>query len=56
MEMAIDQAGDDVGQIGPGLHGGELAAFDQRGEDRPVLTAFVAAGEERVLPVMERSA
>jgi len=32
--MAVDQSGDDVGQVGLGLDGGELAAFDQGGEDR----------------------
>ena len=33
------------------LDGGELAAFDQRGEDRPVLTALIAAREEGVLSI-----
>ncbi len=33
------------------VHGVELAGLDQRGDDRPVGAALVAAGEERVLPV-----
>jgi hypothetical protein len=36
--MAVNKADEDVSQVGFGLDDGELAAFDQRGEDRPVFT------------------
>src|SRR5271166_5091990 len=49
--MAIDDLGDDVGQIGLRIDGVELAGFDQRGDDSPVLTAAVGAGEESIFSI-----
>lgn len=46
--MAIDDAGNDVGQIAVRLDPEELAAFDQRGNDSPMLGTAIGAGEERV--------
>ena len=53
--MTANQACEDVGKIGVGVGAGEFAALDEAGEDGPVLSAHVAAGEERILPVMETS-
>ena len=33
------------------VHGVQLAGLDERGDDRPVGAAFVAAGEERILAI-----
>ena len=49
--MAVDDPGDDVGQVAVRLDGEQLAGFDQRGDDRPVLGAAVGAGEQGVLAV-----
>ena len=49
--MAVDDLGDDVGQIGLRIDVTELAGLDQRSDDGPVLAAAVGAGKERVLPV-----
>ena len=49
--MTVDQACEDVGQIGVGVGAGEFAALDETGQDGPVLGAHVAAGEECILPV-----
>jgi hypothetical protein len=46
--VAVDDAGNDVGQIAVRLDAEELAAFDQRGDDRPMLGAAIGAGEEGV--------
>src|SRR6185312_3502135 len=47
--MAADDAGDDVGEVGLGVHVVQLAGLDQRGEHGPVFGAAVGAGEEVVL-------
>lgn len=49
--MAVDDPGKDVAEIGEGLDIVELAGFDQRRDDGPMLGAAVRAGEERVLAV-----
>ena len=49
--MAVDDLGDDVGEIGRRIDGVELTGFDQRGDDGPVLAAAVGTGEERILAV-----
>ena len=51
LEMAVDQAGEHVGQVGVRVDTVRLAALDQRGHDGPVLGAFVGAGEQGVLAV-----
>jgi hypothetical protein len=51
IEMAVDDPGDDVGEIGLRLDSAELAGFDERGDDGPVLAAAVGAGEQRVLAI-----
>lgn len=47
--MALDDAGDGVGQVGLGVNVVELAGLDERGDHRPVLGAAIGAGEESVL-------
>jgi hypothetical protein len=32
---------------------GELAVFDERGDHRPVVAAFVGTGEQGILAIME---
>ena len=49
--MAVDDPGDDVGEVGLRIDGVEFAGFDQRGDDRPVLATAVGAGEERILTI-----
>ena len=39
--MALDDAGDDVGEVGVRLDADELAGFDQRSDHRPMLAAAV---------------
>lgn len=39
------------GQPGVGIDGVELAGFDQRGQDRPILRPGIVTCEEGVLPV-----
>src|SRR5437660_12343594 len=45
----IDQFGQDVLDIGLRINTIELAGLDERGDGSPVGSAFVAAGEQRVL-------
>ena len=49
--MAVDDLGDDVGEVGLRIDGIEFAAFDQRCDDCPMLGSAIGAGEERILPV-----
>ena len=49
--MAVDDPGDDVGEIGVRIDAAELAGLDQRRDDGPVLAAAVGAGEQRILSV-----
>jgi hypothetical protein len=49
LRVALDDAGDDVGDIGLRIDVVELGGLDQGGEDRPVLGAAVRAGEQGVL-------
>jgi hypothetical protein len=43
--MAVDDAGNDVGEVTVRLDPEELACFDQRGDHRPMLGTAVRAGE-----------
>ena len=49
--MALDDAGDDGGEIALRIDAVQLAGLDQGGQDGPVLAAAVGAGEEGVLAV-----
>src|SRR5271167_3700436 len=49
--MAVDDAGEHVGEIGLRIDAAQLAGLDQRGDHRPVLPASVGAGEERVFTI-----
>ena len=49
--MVGGDAFEDIAEVGVGIDAVELAGLDQRGEDRPVFSAFVGAGEESVLAV-----
>lgn len=49
--MAVDEAGENVGEVGGGVDPVQLAALDQGREHRPILGTFMAAGEETVLSV-----
>ena len=50
-EMAVDDLREDVGHIGLRIDAVDLAGLDERGDDRPVLSPAVRAGEESVLPI-----
>lgn len=47
--MAVDDAGDGVGEVGERIDAVELAGLDQGGDDGPVFRAAVGAGEEGIL-------
>ena len=48
---AVDEAGQGVGEPGVRVDAVELTGLDQRGDDRPVGAALVAARKERVLAI-----
>ena len=49
--MTVDDPSDGVGQVTVRFDGEQLAGFDQRGDDRPVLGAAVGTGEQGVLAI-----
>ena len=49
--VAVDKAGQHVGDVGLGLDVVQLAGLDQRSDHGPVLAAAVGAGEQAVLAV-----
>jgi hypothetical protein len=49
--MAVNDPGDDVGEVLLRIDGVEFAGLDQRGDDRPVLGAAVGTSEERILAI-----
>lgn len=49
--MAVNDFGDDVGQISVRLDAVEFAGFDQRCDDSPMLTSAVGASGERILSI-----
>src|SRR5260221_1702160 len=49
--MAVDDAADDVGEVGLWFDADELAGLDQGSDGRPVLAPAVGAGEECILPI-----
>ncbi len=54
--MAVDDLGEDVGEVGVRVDAAELAGLDQRRDDRPVLAAAVGASEQRIIALMQTSA
>ena len=51
LRVALDDAGDDVGEVGARLDADELAGFDQRDGHQPVLSATIRAGKQGVLAI-----
>jgi hypothetical protein len=49
--MAVDEAGENIGEIGLRIDLVELTGLDQRGDNAPVLAAAVGPGEERILAI-----
>ena len=49
--VACNDGAECCGQPGVGIDAVELAGFDQRGDDGPVLGTGIMTGKERVLPV-----
>ena len=49
--MAVDDPGEDVGEVGERIDAVQLAGLDQRGDGGPMLGAAVGAGEQRILAV-----
>ena len=49
--MAVDDLGDDVGEISVGIDAVEFAGFDQRCDDRPILGTAIGAGEQRIFAI-----
>ena len=50
-EMAVDDAREDVCEIGVRIDAARFACFDQRGDHGPILSAVIRSGEERVLAI-----
>jgi hypothetical protein len=48
LRVTVDDAADNVGQVGVRLDAEQLAAFDQRCDDRPMLGTAIGAGEQSV--------
>jgi hypothetical protein len=51
LRMAVDDPGEDVGEVGLGIDAVELASLDERGDDGPMFSAAIGAGEERILAI-----
>lgn len=51
VRVAIDDPGEDIGEIAEGLDAVQFAGFDQRGDDCPVFGAAIGACKEGVLPM-----
>jgi hypothetical protein len=49
--MAIDDAGDDVGEVAVRFGADELARFDQRRDHGPVLSSTVGPGEQGIFSI-----
>jgi hypothetical protein len=49
--VAVDDPGEDVGEVAERFDSVEFAGFDQRGDDGPVLGAAVRSGKECILAV-----
>jgi hypothetical protein len=46
--MAVDDLGEDVGEVGVRVYAAELGGLDQRRDDRRVLAAALGASEQRI--------
>jgi hypothetical protein len=53
--VAVDNAGDDVGQVGVRLDANQLAGLDERGDHGPMFGPAVGAGEQGILSLMSWS-
>lgn len=51
VEMAVDDAREDVGQISERVDIVQLASFDQGGDGRPMLGAAIKTSEQCILPI-----
>lgn len=51
--MAVGERSEGLGQPVVGVSAAQLAVFDEPGDDRPVVAAFVRVGEKRILALME---
>jgi len=49
--MAIDDPGEDIGQVGKRIDFVQLTGFDQGCDGGPMLGAAVRASEQRIFPV-----
>jgi len=47
--MAVDDLGEDIGQIGLRIDGKHFAGCDQRGQNCPMFATAIGAGEEMIL-------
>jgi hypothetical protein len=54
--MAIDDAADDVGEVGVRFDADELAGLDQGRDRRPMLGSAVGAGKEGILAIQRQRA
>lgn len=51
LPLAVDDLGDDVSQVGPGLNTVEVGRFKERGDGRPVSSTRIRAGEQRIFSI-----
>jgi hypothetical protein len=51
VEVAVDDFGQHVSEIGVGFDAAEFAVLDKGGDYGPVIAASIGAGEERILAI-----
>ncbi len=49
--VAVDDGSERAGQVGKRINGIEFAAFNERGNDRPILSPSIMAREERAFAI-----
>lgn len=49
--VVVDYPGENVSEMSLWIDAAELGCLDERGDDGPVLTAAIGAGEERILAI-----
>jgi hypothetical protein len=52
--MAVDDPGEDIGQVRKRIDVVQLTGFDQGGDDGPMFGAAVRSCEQRIFPVLWR--
>ncbi len=51
VEMAVDDLGEQVGEVGVRVDAAQFAGLDQLGDEGPISSALVGTGEERIFAI-----